>query len=198
MDIIGSIDEIITTNTAIINKLYDLINFIYLSSNCKIIKLDEIATIKTGKEDANHSTLNGKYKFFTCAEQPLNCDDYIFEGRAILLAGNGSFAVNHYNGKFSAYQRTYVIAPNDNIDYGLLYISTKLHIKSLLKASTGSIIKFIGIDDVKNIQIKNLSATNKIMVSKLLSQIDMLNIENETLKKYKNSILPMLLNEQII
>lgn len=197
VDIIGSIDEKIILNSEIAKKLYEIIHYVYLSSNDETIKLGNISTIKTGRENASNSSLNGIYKFFTCSDQPLNCDNYKFNCEAILLAGNGTFSVNHYNGKFNAYQRTYVITPNHHNDYGLTYISIKSHIKNLIKNCSGSIIKFIGINDVINIQVKNISEIKKKFITYLLSKIDFLNIENDELKKYKNITLPLMLGEQI-
>ena len=73
-------------------------------------KLGECCSIKTGKLDASAAKENGTYKFFTCAREDSLIDTYSFEGIAILIAGNGD--VGHtkiYDGKFDAYQRTYVL-----------------------------------------------------------------------------------------
>lgn len=69
-----------------------------------------ISTIKTGKKDANYGSDEGKYPFFTCAAESIRCHGYSFDCRAILLAGNGDINnISRYNGKFEAYQRTYVV-----------------------------------------------------------------------------------------
>lgn len=69
-----------------------------------------ISTIQTGKKDANYGSDEGKYPFFTCAAEPIRCHGYSFDCRAILLAGNGDINnISRYNGKFEAYQRTYVV-----------------------------------------------------------------------------------------
>lgn len=69
-----------------------------------------ISTIQTGKKDANYGSDEGKYPFFTCAAEPIQCHGYSFDCRAILLAGNGDINnISRYNGKFEAYQRTYVV-----------------------------------------------------------------------------------------
>ena len=69
-----------------------------------------ISTIQTGKKDANYGSDEGKYPFFTCAAEPIRCHGYSFDCRAILLAGNGDINnISRYNGKFAAYQRTYVV-----------------------------------------------------------------------------------------
>jgi len=72
--------------------------------------------IKTGKLDANAAVEGGQYPFFTCSRDIFAIDTYAFDCEAILLAGNnavGDFNVKHYNGKFNAYQRTYVITVNE-------------------------------------------------------------------------------------
>ena len=73
-------------------------------------KLQTFSQIRTGKKDANYGTPNGQYLFFTCASEPIRCDGYSFEGKSILLAGNGDIGnISLYEGKFEAYQRTYVL-----------------------------------------------------------------------------------------
>ena len=70
-----------------------------------------LSDIKTGKKDANYGCEGGAYYFFTCASEPLRCDGYSFEGKSILLAGNGDISnISIYDGKFEAYQRTYVVS----------------------------------------------------------------------------------------
>lgn len=59
---------------------------------------------------------DGEYPFFTCAREHTYSDDYSFEGEAILIAGNGEVGnSSYYNGKFEAYQRTYVLMDFDRI-----------------------------------------------------------------------------------
>ena len=79
----------------------------------KKVKLGEYANIKTGKLDANASNENGKYPFFTCSISPLKIDSYSYDCECVLVAGNGDLNVKYYNGKFDAYQRTYIIESKD-------------------------------------------------------------------------------------
>jgi len=72
--------------------------------------LKAISKIQTGKKDANYGNNDGEYPFFTCATEPICCHGYSFECNAILLAGNGDINnISRYNGRFEAYQRTYVV-----------------------------------------------------------------------------------------
>lgn len=98
----------------------------------KNITVNEICQIITGKEDANFATSNGRYKFFTCSQDVLKCNDYAFNAPSILIAGNGDFNVKHYSGKFNAYQRTYVLSAQKQY-YALLYLSCLYRINSLKK-----------------------------------------------------------------
>jgi type I restriction enzyme S subunit len=72
---------------------------------------DVVKCVKTGKLDANAMVENGQYRFYTCAKNYYQIDDYAFEGEALLVAGNGAHLgyIHHYIGKFNAYQRTYVL-----------------------------------------------------------------------------------------
>lgn len=56
--------------------------------------------------------VDGDYPFFTCASEHYWIDQYAFDCEALLVSGNGANVgyVHYYNGKFNAYQRTYVIS----------------------------------------------------------------------------------------
>lgn len=86
--------------------------------------------ITTGKLNANAMIENGKYPFFTCNANPFRIDTFAFDTEAIIISGNGSQVghVNYYNGKFNAYQRTYILSVflNINVKYLLHYLKTYL------------------------------------------------------------------------
>ncbi|MEG2916266.1 MAG: restriction endonuclease subunit S, partial [Oscillospiraceae bacterium] len=49
--------------------------------------------------------------FYTCGKEVLKTNCYIFNTEALLVSGNGEYVgyVHYYNGKFNAYQRTYIL-----------------------------------------------------------------------------------------
>lgn len=116
------------------------------------IKLGELVSIKTGKLDANASSDCGKYPFFTCAVEPLKIDTYSYDCECVLVAGNGDLNVKYYNGKFDAYQRTYIITPlsNDVINTKYLYYLINSKINMLRNKSIGGVIKYIKLSDLQN------------------------------------------------
>ncbi len=73
--------------------------------------LGELCNICTGKLNANAKDEDGIYPFFTCDANPYKINEYAFDTSAILISGNGSQVghLNQYEGKFNAYQRTYVL-----------------------------------------------------------------------------------------
>ena len=155
-----------------------------------------LATAVTGKEDANFSVPNGKYKFFTCSNTPLSCDEYAFDASSILIAGNGDFNVKHYSGKFNAYQRTYVLTP-DKKYFGLLYLASLYRINSFKSRSSGSIVKFITKSDVENIPVFIPNDRFYLQeLNKLIYLQEQNKLENELLVNLRDWLLPMLMNGQ--
>lgn len=155
-----------------------------------------LAQVITGKEDANFSVLNGRYKFFTCSNTPLRCNEYFFNSSSVLIAGNGDFNIKHYSGKFNAYQRTYVLSPEKKY-YALLYLSSLYRINSFKLNSSGSIVKFITKGDVENIPV--FIPDNSIYLeelNKLLLLKEQNSIENEELIQLRDWLLPILMNGQ--
>jgi type I restriction enzyme S subunit len=73
--------------------------------------LGELCSITTGKLDANAQVEDGRYLFFTCAKEVFRIDEYAFEGASLLISGNGANVgyIHNYEGRFNAYQRTYVL-----------------------------------------------------------------------------------------
>ena len=131
--------------------------FIEMFEGDKYLKtrLGDFVSIRTGKLDANASSENGKYPFFTCGVETLKIDDYAFDCEAVLLAGNGEFCVKYYNGKFNAYQRTYVIETLDNnvISVPYLYAWFGQYAKVLRGKAIGGIIKYIKMGDLTEAKI---------------------------------------------
>lgn len=204
-NILLKIDQKITLNKQINDNLEQQMHLIFENMMAKAAthKLSgeytiaqNLATVVTGKEDANFSVPNGKYKFFTCSNTPLLCDEYVFDSSSILIAGNGDFNVKHYSGKFNAYQRTYVLTP-DKKYFGLLYLASLYRINSFKSRSSGSIVKFITKSDVENIPIfipNNMFYLQEL--NKLIYLQEQNKLENELLVNLRDWLLPMLMNGQ--
>lgn len=113
-------------------------------------KLGEVTKIKTGKLDANASSEDGIYPFFTCSKEPLRISSYSYDCECVLVAGNGDLNVKYYKGKFDAYQRTYIIetTPDSGVMTYYMYHFFNKYIETLRQKSIGGIIKYIKLGDL--------------------------------------------------
>jgi type I restriction enzyme S subunit len=118
--------------------------------NVSTMYLGDIATIATGKIDVNKAVANGNYPFFTCAKEIYKINDAPFEGKAILVAGNGDLNVKYYEGKFNAYQRTYFLFSKNEQKYYPKYIYWYLehYVQTLRNQSIGTTIKYIKLGNL--------------------------------------------------
>ena len=172
------LDERIATQNKIIDKFESLIkgtcNYCInkISRQGAYKKLGEICHITTGKLDANAMVDDGKFPFFTCAANPFNIDKYAFDTEALLISGNGANLgyINYYNGRFNAYQRTYVLDS---------FIENIQYIKFALKATLP-----------KRIEIEKSTSNTPYIVLSTLSEMK-LPIPNKTIQ---NNVAGLMLS----
>ena len=113
-------------------------------------RIGDLTSIKTGKLDANASSEHGQYPFFTCSKEPLKIDTYSYDCECVLIAGNGDLNVKYYNGKFDAYQRTYIIEDNSDgrMYMPFLYWFMQGYVEELRKQAIGGVIKYIKLGNL--------------------------------------------------
>ncbi|GAA7390333.1 restriction endonuclease subunit S [Helicobacter pylori] len=168
-----------------------------IPNDFEVKTLGELTQLKVGNKNANHSSNQGKYPFFTCSNNPLRCETYQFEGKHIIISGNGNFYVTHYDGKFDAYQRTYVVNPNNPNHYVLIYLFVKSYTNYLKLQSRGSIIKFITKSDIENIKIVLPNLKTYAKWNNVLKMIENNMQSTQTLTALRDFLLPLLLNQQV-
>ncbi len=87
------------------------VRFKGFSEEWEEVRLGEIAKITTGisnREDSSEK--GGLYTFFDRSEDIRTSDKYLFDGEAIIVAGEGQkFIPKYFIGKFDLHQRTYAI-----------------------------------------------------------------------------------------
>ena len=147
--------------------------------------LGDLVNIKTGKLDANAAVEGGKFPFFTCSRDIFAIDTYAFDCEAILLAGNnavGDFNVKHYNGKFNAYQRTYVITVNEKkrVLYRFLYFQMLKSLKKFKAQSVGAGTKFLKLGMIKELEIELPSLDEQ---QRIVSTMDAVREETQRLAR---------------
>ena len=149
-------------------------------------KLGEVCKIKTGKLDANAMVENGEYPFFTCSKEVFAIDKYSFDCEALLMAGNGDIGdIKYYNGKFDAYQRTYVLSDfSFNIKYVMYYLLFNFD-KDVMKGMQKSSMPYIKLELLQKADIYyNEGAIHKT-VEVLEKTDEEISLQKEKLEKIK-------------
>ena len=136
------------------------------------VKLGQLTNIKTGRLDVNAENPNGKYPFFTCSKNHTYIDEYAFDGESVLVAGNGDLNVKYYNGKFNAYQRTYVIQANENLNGKFLYYFLDSYVEKLREQSIGGVIKYIKLGNLTDAEIPLPNLATQQRIAAILDQAD--------------------------
>lgn len=149
-------------------------------------RIGDLTKIRTGKLDANASSEDGQYPFFTCSKEPLKISTYSYDCECVLVAGNGDLNVKYYNGKFDAYQRTYIIEDNGKgklyIPY--LYYFMDGYVEELRKQSIGGVIKYIKLGNLTNALIELPDVETQKSIVKVLSKSkDILSFRQQQLQK---------------
>ena len=161
----------------------------------KEVKLGEYCDIATGKLDANAMVTDGEYDFYTSGIQKYKIDVAAFEGPAITIAGNGAtVGYMHYaDGKFNAYQRTYVLS-NFLVDRSFIYseIGRKLPSKIQQEARTVN-IPYIVMDMLTKLDICLPSLPEQEAIGSFFQDLDKAIAKHEEkvnqLKESKQTLL---------
>lgn len=157
------------------------------------VKLLDIADLSTGKVDANHSTEDGLYPFFTCASEPMKSPDYSFDDESVIVPGNGANVgcVLYYNGKFQAYQRTYVLSNIKIVPKYLYYHFLRYWKERTENNQFGSATNYVKLINFANYIVDMPSLTEQKQIAE---KLDKLFDQIETIKEASNKIPELLKN----
>lgn len=166
------------------------------------VRLGDFFPVVTGKKDANFSTDDGEYPFFTCSQTAIKAPSFSFDGAAILLAGNGDFNVKRYSGKFEAYQRTYVLIPYDVKYFSFLFTLMSYYLSDITGGHQGSVINFITkgmITDFTFSMPKDRGLISKKLeqFNEIYEKVDSNTKQIRTLEKLRDTLLPKLMSGEV-
>ena len=172
----------------------------------KVGSLGDFCNVFTGKKNTNQAIEKGLYPFFSCAPEPLASNDAIFNGKAIIIAGNGSYTgrTSFYNGGFDLYQRTYACTireqDKENLMIFFYHMMKQFFEPTKMGGTRGSSIHYIVMGDITQqkfpysedwlIRFSNIA--NSMMDRKL--RIDK---ENFRLSLLRDTLLPRLMSGEI-
>ncbi len=172
----------------------------------KVGSLGDFCNVFTGKKNTNQAIEKGLYPFFSCAPEPLASNDAIFNGKAIIIAGNGSYTgrTSFYNGGFDLYQRTYACTireqDKENLMIFFYHMMKQFFEPTKMGGTRGSSIPYIVMGDITQqkfpysedwlIRFSNIA--NSMMDRKL--RIDK---ENSRLSLLRDTLLPRLMSGEL-
>lgn len=163
------------------------------------IELGSLCNISTGKLDANAMCENGRYKFFTCAKEVYSINEYGFDTEALLISGNGANVgyIHYYNGKFNAYQRTYVLDGFICSIHFIKYVLDRNLEERIFKEKCAGNTPYIRRSTLSEMKIQLPSLQEQKAIAQILStadkEIDLLTQELEQLKLQKKGLMQLLL-----
>jgi type I restriction enzyme, S subunit len=172
--------------------------------NYSILALGELTKIRTGKLDANASNENGAYPFFTCAVKPLSINTAAFDCKAVLVAGNGDLNVKYYEGKFNAYQRTYIIECLDEskLHPKYLYLFLDKYVAKLREQAIGGVIKYIKLGNLTDAKIPLPPLDEQMRIADILDKAAAIKAKREQviakLDELKQSTFESMFGDPII
>ena len=152
-------------------------------------ELGKMTDITTGKLDANAMKDDGEYDFYTSGVKKYKIDVAAFEGPAITIAGNGATVgyMHLADGKFNAYQRTYVLSHFLEDRAFLFYeIGNKLPRKIAEEARTGN-IPYIVLDMLTELNLSIPSLAEQQQIGNNFRNLDnLITLHQRKCDKYKS------------
>jgi type I restriction enzyme S subunit len=131
-------------------------------------------------------------------------DDYAFDTEALLISGNGANVgyIHYYNGKFNAYQRTYVLHGFiQNIFLVKYFLDQFLSVRIEREKKAGN-TPYIVLDTLSKMKLNiptDISEQKAIadILSAADEEIDVLNKKLEAFKNQKQGLMQQLLTGKI-
>jgi type I restriction enzyme S subunit len=161
-------------------------------------KLGHLCDIRTGKLNANASDENGKYRFYTCAKNYFQIDKYEFDTDALIISGNGANVgyIHHFNGKFNAYQRTYVLDKFKLNIYYLKHFLNKNLFRRIYKEKKDGATPYIVMSTLFEMSILVPEANEQKKIADFLSSLDekigAASAQLEKTKEFKKGLLQQM------
>ncbi|WP_027335098.1 restriction endonuclease subunit S, partial [Mycoplasmopsis felifaucium] len=158
--------------------------------------LSNFCSITTGKLDANAMCKNGEYDFFTCSQEKFKINNWAFQGPAITVVGNGaSVGFTHIaEGKFNAYQRTYVLSDFNDSYHQFLINCINNNLPAIIEEeSRAGNIPYIVKDMLEQLAFYSCSNNEQYKIGEFFKNIDNLITQTsnnlDKLKDVKKSLL---------
>lgn len=179
------------------------VRFSGFSDEWEEVRLGEICKITTGssnREDSSES--KGEYTFFDRSQDIRTSDIYLFDGEAIIVAGEGQeFIPKYFVGKFDLHQRTYAIMEFKLNCGKFLFYYLYQNRDYFYSQAVGSTVKSLRLPMFQKMKLKLPSLPEQQKIAEVLSladdEINLLKNELEELKLQKKALMQKLLTGEV-
>lgn len=179
LEIIHQAHDVVADRKLELEKLDELIKArfveLFYDKGYPVLKWNDVFNTTTGKLDSNAAVEDGEYPFFTCSKEAHRIDTFAFDQEALLLAGNnaaGKYDVKYYNGKFNAYQRTYVLGLKEDWSYQLFRYQLEDKLVYLQQQSLGGLTKYLTMKILGELDFIIPPIEKQIEFEKFAKQVD--------------------------
>ncbi len=161
-------------------------------------RLEDVATTSTGDSNREDSGLDGEFAFFDRSEDIRTSNRYLFDGEAVIVAGEGqSFPPKYFFGKFDLHQRAYAIMKFKNVIGRFIFYYLRANPNYFLSQAVGSTVKSLRLPMFNNMPLflpKEEDEQQKIadFLSSLDNKIDLITEELSNAQNFKKALLQQM------
>lgn len=157
-------------------------------------QLGQVATINTGSSNRIDSNLNGVYTFFDRSQDIRTSNIFLFDGEAIIVAGEGQeFIPKYFIGKFDLHQRTYAIMNFKHNNGKYLYYFIFYYRSYFYSQAVGSTVKSLRLPIFQNMEVKLPCKEEQTKIANFLSALDVkissAQVQIKKTEQYKKGLL---------
>ncbi|ADQ07532.1 restriction modification system DNA specificity domain protein [Caldicellulosiruptor hydrothermalis 108] len=170
----------------------------------EVVRLGDIAKIKTGNSNVQDAAETGDYLFFDRSGEIKRSNRYLFDKEAVIVPGEGTeFLPKYYCGKFDLHQRAYAIFDFSSVLSGeyLFYAMHKFN-RILANWAVGTTVKSLRLPMFENLLLLLPPLPEQRKIAEILETIDNA-IEKtdaiiEKYKRIKQGLMQDLLTKGVV
>lgn len=206
-ELLKNIEELLTLYERKIEKLESIYHYFqknifkHLYETKDTLNLGDFVSVNTGKLDANAMCNDGKYDFYTSGIKKYKINSFSFSGPAITVAGNGATIgyLHLADGKFDAYQRTYVINNFQGVSRKYIYYTLQYVLpRKIYKESRTGSIPYIVKEMLTGLKIPELDNSTQKLIGSFFYKVNNLITSYKQIHNELTKIKSFCLNTMFI
>lgn len=157
----------------------------------EVIEVGKLIKVTTGNKDTVNADSDGIYPFVIRSQDLLKINTYLFDGEAVLIAGDGDIRniFHYFNGKFDFHQRVYCLhsfKKNLNGKY-FYYFFRHNFVNQVNKYSAKGTVDSVRLEMITKMPMNVPPVKEQEKIAKILSTLDKsIEATNSLIEKEKN------------